>query len=113
MREHADGNAAHASEAAKLQGKFWEYSEVLFKNNKALAKTDLVRYAQQVGLDLEKFKRDLESPEVRDIVNRDVKEGERSIARSKRAGVPAFFINGRRADVNSPQQLATLLDDVK
>lgn len=114
LPDHKDArNAAHASEAAKLQGKFWEYSEVLFKNNKALATTDLIRYAKQVGLDLEKFKRDMESPEVRDIVNRDVKEGERSIARSKRAGVPAFFINGRRADVNSPQQLAILLDDVK
>ena len=62
---------------------------------------------------MEKFKRDMESPEVESLLSRDQKEGERSIARSKRAGVPAFFINGRRADVNSPQQLAILLDDVK
>lgn len=103
-------NAALAAEAAKKQGKFWEYSSELFKNQKALRRDDLVRLAGQLGLDVERFKQDMDAKEASDIVNRDVREGERSIAGSEKAGVPAFFINGRRADVASPGQLAALLD---
>ncbi len=114
LPDHKDARgAAHASEAAKLQGKFWEYADVLFKNGTSLGREDLIRYAGQLSLDVAKFKRDMDSAEVSALVSRDQKEGERAIAQSKRPGVPAFFVNNRRADVNSPQQLAILLDDVK
>lgn len=103
-------NAALAAEAAKKQGKFWEYSAELFKDQKSLQREDLVRLAGQLGLDVTKFKADMDAKEAKDIVDRDVREGERSIAGSEKAGVPAFFINGRRADVASPGQLAALLD---
>jgi protein-disulfide isomerase len=103
-------NAALAAEAAKKQGKFWEYSAELFKDQKALQREDLVRVAGQLGLDIAKFKADMDAKEAKDVVDRDVREGERSIAGSEKAGVPAFFINGRRADVASPGQLAALLD---
>src|SRR5215831_11161112 len=48
--------AAEAAEAAAEQGRFWEMHDVLFEHQAALGETDLVRYAQQLGLDVEKFR---------------------------------------------------------
>jgi protein-disulfide isomerase len=111
LPDHSDArNASLAGQAANLQGKFWEMAALMFKNQDALKKADLVKYAAQVGLDVDRFKKDMESEAVRAVVDRDQKEGERSIARSRKAGIPAFFINGKRADVSTPGQLETLLD---
>ncbi|MBM4357041.1 MAG: thioredoxin domain-containing protein [Deltaproteobacteria bacterium] len=111
LPDHNDArNASLAGQAANLQGKFWDMAALMFKNQDALKKADLVKYAAQVGLDVDKFKKDMESEAVRSVVDRDQKEGERSIARSRKAGIPAFFINGRRVDVSTPGQLETLLD---
>ena len=89
---HADAmNAALASEAARSQGKFWEYHDRLFANQKNLAVDDLKRYAKEVGLDLVRFEKDRLDPENRKKVEADVAE-----ARSLRvASTPSFFINGR------------------
>src|SRR5712671_7239610 len=52
--------AAEAAEAAAAQGKFWHMHDELFTHQKALEDRDLIRYAKRVGLDIERFKRDLE-----------------------------------------------------
>lgn len=111
LPDHKDARgAALAGQAANLQGKFWELAAVMFKNQDALQRADLLKYAAQVGLDVARFEKDMDSEAVRAVVDRDQKEGERSIARSKNAGIPAFFLNGRRADAASPDQLEALID---
>jgi protein-disulfide isomerase len=51
--------AAEAAEAASAQGKFWEMHDLLFENQQALERKDLVRYAEQLGLDGKKFLHEL------------------------------------------------------
>ncbi len=51
--------AAEAAEAAAAQGKFWQMHDELFTHQKALEDRDLIRYAKRVGLDIERFTRDL------------------------------------------------------
>ena len=52
--------AAEAAEAAAAQGKFWQMHDQLFTHQKALEDRDLIRYARRLGLDIERFTRDLE-----------------------------------------------------
>lgn len=84
--------AAVASMAAHQQGKFWEYHDVLFNNQKALFPADLELYAQQIGLDMEKFKQDINSEALKAKVNKDMAEGSRIGVN----GTPSVFINGRK-----------------
>ena len=51
--------AAEAAEAAAAQGAFWEMHDLLLDHQDALALADLVAYAEQLGLDVERFSRDL------------------------------------------------------
>ncbi|MSP91115.1 MAG: hypothetical protein EXR79_04820 [Myxococcales bacterium] len=82
--------ASEASMAAHAQGKFWEYHDVLYANQQALDRADLERYAQQVGLNMEQFKRDLEMGTGKDTIKRDAAEGERNGV----SGTPAVYMNG-------------------
>jgi protein-disulfide isomerase len=83
--------SAEAAMAAHEQGKFWEYTEVLFANMRAHDRASLERYAADVGLDVAKFKAALDSDRVKARVQQDA-------ALSRRFGVqgtPSFFINGK------------------
>ena len=84
--------AARAAVAASLQGRFWEMHDKLYSNQSRLEYEDLVGYAAEIGLDVERFLRDLSSDEVADRVRADVASAEASGAR----GTPTFFVNGRR-----------------
>ncbi|TNF28068.1 MAG: hypothetical protein EP329_18520, partial [Deltaproteobacteria bacterium] len=85
--------AAIASIAAQRQGKFWAYHDLLFENQGRLEASDLEAYATQLGLDLERFKKDLADPTVKAQV-----EYERALAESLEArGTPAFFVNGSKS----------------
>jgi protein-disulfide isomerase len=86
--------AAQAAEAAGAQGKFWEMHDALFANQQALEDADLVRYARELGLDVERFARDLESGTYERRVRDDFRHGVRSGVN----GTPTFFINGSRFD---------------
>lgn len=90
---HAE-RAAEAAEAAGAQGKFWEMHSMLFENQHALDDPDLVRYAGVLGLDLDRFTRDLAE---HTFVPR-VRENFLSGVRSGVNGTPTFFINGLRYD---------------
>jgi protein-disulfide isomerase len=88
-------NAQLASEAAveaQAQGKFWQYHDKLFANQKALERADLERYAQEVGLDLGRFKAALDSRKHQAVVERDLAEGQRAGV----SGTPTVFLNGRK-----------------
>ncbi len=60
VQTHPDSlRAAEAAEAAAAQGKFWQMHDELFTHQKALEDRDLIRYAKRVGLDIDRFTRDL------------------------------------------------------
>lgn len=84
--------AARASIAAHLQGKFWKMHDELFKHQKSLSYDKIISIAQRLGLNMGKFKVDLESPDVRAVVAADREDGEKSGL----TGTPTIFINGRR-----------------
>jgi protein-disulfide isomerase len=83
--------SALAAMAAAEQGKYFEYHDKLFANQKALEDADLETYAKEVGLDIKRFKKSLADPKVAAIVDRD-----QALAMSFSAGgTPSFFVNGR------------------
>ena len=77
--------------AAHAQGAFWEMHDLLYANQRALEPQDLERYAEQLGLDLQKFKADLKHQVYIPDVKRTMAEG--SDAGVK--GTPNLFVNGR------------------
>ncbi|GMV43241.1 MAG: hypothetical protein AMXMBFR64_49570 [Myxococcales bacterium] len=83
--------AAVASMAAHKQGRFWEYHNLLFQNQAALEDADLERYAQQLSLDMDRFRKDLQDPALLAQARAESKASELLGAR----GTPAFFINGK------------------
>ena len=84
--------AAEASECANDQGKFWEYHDLLFENQDRLDRADLRRYAEELGLDMEKFNACLASGKKAKIVTGEQRQG---TARNVQ-GTPTFFINGKQ-----------------
>ena len=84
--------ASAAAEAAGRQGRFWEMHDLLFERYEALEDDDLVRYAEQLGLDVDRFTDDIDDPAIGRRVRSDVAGAEASGAR----GTPTFFVNGVR-----------------
>jgi Na+/H+ antiporter NhaA len=84
--------AAEATEAAGAQGAFWEMHDLLFEHQDALRPLDLHGYAQQLGLDVERFARDLHEHRMAARVAEDVDSADLSGV----SGTPTFFINGVR-----------------
>jgi Na+/H+ antiporter NhaA len=84
--------AAEAVEAAAEQGAFWDYRALLFEHQDALKPRDLVAYAERLGLDVERFRRELREGEHAGRVARDVESADLSGV----AGTPTFFVNGVR-----------------
>ena len=102
VHESAD-LAARAAEAAGVQGKFWEMHDTLFENQKRwtlipfAAETAILNYAKSLGLTINQFKNDLNSPETETKVENNYQSG-------ISAGVnhtPTFFINGK--EIQNPQ----------
>jgi protein-disulfide isomerase len=88
---HAE-HAAEAAEAAAAQGKFWEMYDTLLSHQDALLPRDLARYADQLGLDVDRFEDELRTREYASRVGEDVASADESGV----SGTPTFFINGRR-----------------
>jgi protein-disulfide isomerase len=84
--------AAQASMAAHAQGKFWEYHDKLFANQRNIQKDDLLRYAQELGLDLDRFRKELDDGTYKAYVDKDAEEASRVGAN----GTPTFYINGEQ-----------------
>jgi protein-disulfide isomerase len=83
--------AAAAAEAAALQNRFWEMHELLFHRQQALEDDDLLRYAGELGLDVETFDRERAGSRVLNRIRRDVESG---IASGEVRGTPTLFIDG-------------------
>ena len=84
-------SAAEAAMAAHEQGKFWEMHDKLFANQRQLSRENYEKWAEEIGLDMKKFRAALDSGKYSDYVDRDTTDANRVGAR----GTPAFFINGR------------------
>lgn len=84
--------AAEAGECAYAQGKFWEYHDLLFKNQSALDVDSLKRYARDLQLDGARFDTCLDGGEGAAQVSQDVGEGDRVAV----SATPTFFVNGHR-----------------
>ena len=84
--------AAEASEAAAAQGAFWEMHDLLLDRQDHLTAQDLVRYAEELGLDAERFHRDLKRHCHAARVDQDLDSADQSGV----SGTPTFFVNGRR-----------------
>lgn len=98
MHPHAP-MAAEASLAAAEQGKFWELHDLMFANFRKLSRDNLLLWAKQIGLDVEKFKSEIDSGKFRNTVKKDESDGETAGV----YGTPAFFINGKL--YNGPMNL--------
>ncbi len=84
--------AAEAAEAAGAQGYFWEMYDMLFENQQNLEAPALLTDAADLGLDMRRFRLDLQEHRYLQKIQRDFIEGVRSGVN----GTPAFFINGER-----------------
>ncbi|MEX0649455.1 MAG: thioredoxin domain-containing protein [Candidatus Andersenbacteria bacterium] len=81
--------AAEASLAAHAQGKFWEYHDLLFSNQRALARENLERYAEQLELNMDEFRKALDDGTYKDAIEQDLEDG-RIVGVP---GTPSLFIN--------------------
>ena len=84
--------AAEAAEAAARQDAFWEMHDLLFKHQDALGPRDLISYARELGIDVERFTDDLREHTGNARVAEDIDSADLSGV----SGTPTFFINGRR-----------------
>ncbi len=84
--------AAEAAEAAANQDAFWEMHDLLLEHQHALRVPDLVGYAEQLGLDVERFEEDLRTRDGAKRIAEDVDSADLSGV----SGTPTFFINGLR-----------------
>lgn len=97
---HANAEiSALSAEAAGKQGKFWEMHDIIFENQKKWekekgAKEIFISYAKELGLNVEQFKQDLDSKEVKSKVDSDYKSG----IEAKVNHTPTFFLNGKEIE---------------
>ena len=92
--------ASKATIAADKQGKFWEMHDLLFKNQDDLPTANLDDYAKKIGLDMKRFKADVQSKETEKKIDADIAEGHASAVDS----TPSIYVNDRRF-VFPPEQL--------
>ena len=107
LSQHANARkAAEAAEAAREQGKYWEYATVLFRNQSALGVDKLKQYATEVGLDRTRFDASLESGKFAEKVQRDLVDGRKLGVN----GTPTVYINGKRMSDNSYANLKSAIE---
>jgi protein-disulfide isomerase len=97
---HPNATAAHrAAQTAANQGKFWEMHDILFERlqtwNTANNPADIFeQYAQELGLDMDKYRAEIATSEILGVINADIEIGKGLSV----TGTPTFFIDGERID---------------
>ena len=100
-------SAALASMAAAEQGRFWEYHDELFINQKSLSKEKYLEIARKLGLDMNKFTLDMMRPSLRQEIEQDIADGQKAGV----AGTPTVFVNGRKLKKRDFETLSRLIDE--
>lgn len=98
-------DAARAAGAANAQGKFFEYIEILYRNQAALDDASLKKYAADIGLNAAQFAIDFNSEKIAAEVRKDMADGEVLGI----SGTPTIFINGRRVRNISPDAIKSYI----
>jgi protein-disulfide isomerase len=107
LSQHTEAfKAAEAAEAARDQGKYWEYIQILLHNQSALTVDKLKGYASELALDRTKFDSALDSGKFAESVQHDIEDGMKLGIN----GTPTIFINGRRVSVQGYDQLKSIVD---
>lgn len=104
--------AAQAAEAAGQQDAFWSMHDKLFENqrvwsNQSDAKDIFITYAEELGLDVDKFKSDIDNGDIKDAVKDDRRSGNQALVE----GTPTFFLNGEK--INNPRSYDKLRQAVR
>ncbi len=92
--------AAEASLAAGDQGKYWEMHDLLLKKSPQLDRASLIKYAQELGLDVRKFTESLDTMKHSAFIEKDKKLA----VDLDLYNTPTFFINGRKVVGNRPYE---------
>jgi protein-disulfide isomerase len=111
-------SAARAAEAADKQGKFWEMHDIIYTNSDPNGAKGWVasnapssifnQYAQQLGLNIDQFKKDYASSAVNDAINADMTKGNKLGIE----GTPAFMVNGKKVTIqNTAEDFKKVLDE--
>ncbi len=98
--------AALAANAARAQGKFWEYAEVLYRNQEALDRASLIKYAAELGLNGKQFELDFSDARTQAEVRKDQADG-RGFGVS---GTPTIFVNGIKVQRLSAEAVRRAID---
>jgi protein-disulfide isomerase len=98
--------AAAAALAAGKQGKFWEMHDRLFQNYNRLNDQVVQEQAQQLGLDMQKFEKDMNDPQIAQTINQDVQDGKKAEVR----GTPAIYVNGVLLQNTNPEGFQAAID---
>jgi protein-disulfide isomerase len=98
--------AVIAAMAAGRQDKFWEFHDEIFRDFTQLNEAKLDEIARKLNLDMERFNRDRQDPELVSAIDRDVQEGFQAGVR----GTPSIFINGRRLKQRSMEGFQDMID---
>ncbi|HSG06141.1 MAG TPA: thioredoxin domain-containing protein [Nitrospiria bacterium] len=110
LKQHAHAElAARAAEAAGKQGKFWEMHDQIFENQKEWsgledAAETFSGFARDIGLDMDRFKTDMESPETLGSIAADYDSG----LAANLQGTPTFYLNG--AEIDNPRSYKEFQD---
>lgn len=106
IHPHAQ-HAAEAAEAAGGQDKFWQMHDHLFEHQNELEDGHLLEYAKIVGLDTERFKKEISEHVYVPAINKSLKNG----IKSGVEGTPTFFLNGVRYE--DSWELETLFETIR
>jgi protein-disulfide isomerase len=91
--------AAIAALAAGRQGRFWEIHEKLFANQKDLSDAKVEAIAQELGLNMEQFNKDLKDSAIASLIDRDINNGREANVQ----GTPTIFVSGKLLNQRSLQ----------
>ncbi|MDQ5839376.1 MAG: thioredoxin domain-containing protein [Acidobacteriota bacterium] len=107
LNQHKDAEkAAEAAEAAREQGKYWDFTAILFRNQSSLSTDQLKQYAGVLGLDRKRFDAALDTGKFAPQVERDMRDGERVGVNS----TPTFFVNGRQVPERTYEALKAAIE---
>jgi len=100
--------AATAANAAHKQGKFFEFTDVLYRNQNALDKESLKKYAADLGLNPTQFELDLQSESNAAEIRKDMSDG----ANYGISGTPTIYVNGVKVRRNTAEYFRAAIDKV-
>ncbi len=98
--------AATAALAAKSQGKFWEFHDLLFKNYNKLNDQKIHEIALGLGLDQTEFEKKMKDPGIKAMIRQDLRDAAQAGVRA----TPTVFINGRRLKNRTLQGFQAAVD---